>query len=38
MMRVDLTKMLNASTVPSTGHVCNGGTLPTSVATSISLP
>jgi hypothetical protein len=38
MVRVDLTQMLNASTVPVTSNVCNSGTLPSSVETFIPLP
>ena len=38
MVRVDLTDMLNPSTVPTTGDVCNSGTLPASVKTFIPLP
>jgi hypothetical protein len=38
MVRVDLTKMLDGTTVPATGHVCNSGTLPSTVESFISLP
>jgi hypothetical protein len=38
MVRVDLTDMLNPSTVPVTGNVCNSGTLPSSAETFIPLP
>ena len=38
MVRVDLTAMLNPATVPATNDVCNSGTLPSSVESSISLP
>jgi hypothetical protein len=38
MVRVDLTKMLDPSTVPVTGNVCNSGTLPSSAETFIPLP
>jgi hypothetical protein len=38
MVRVDLTQMLNSSTVPVTGNVCNSGTLPSSAETFIPLP
>ena len=34
---VDLTKMLNPSTVPSTGNVCNSTTLPSNVESIIAL-
>jgi RHS repeat-associated protein len=35
---VDLTKMLDQTTVPSSGHVCTGNTLPSTVVRLISLP
>jgi hypothetical protein len=38
MARVDLTAMLNSGTVPATGNVCDSGTLPASVVSSIPLP
>ncbi len=38
MVRVDLTQMLNAADVPSTGDVCNSGTLPSSAESFIPLP
>jgi hypothetical protein len=38
MVRVDLTDMLNPGTVPATGNVCNGGTLPASTESFIPLP
>jgi len=38
MVRVDLTDMLDPSTVPVTGNVCDSGTLPSSAETFIPLP
>ncbi len=38
MVRVDLTQMLDSSTVPVTGNVCNSATLPSSVESFIPLP
>jgi hypothetical protein len=38
MVRVDLTDMLDPSTVPVTGNVCNSGTLPSSAETFFPLP
>lgn len=38
MVAVDLTKMLDGTTVPATGNVCNGGTLPATAETFIALP
>jgi hypothetical protein len=38
MVRVDLTDMLNPSTVPATGNVCTSTTLPSSAETFIPLP
>ncbi|RVU25189.1 hypothetical protein EOT10_13015 [Streptomyces antnestii] len=40
MVAVDLTKMLDGTTVPATGHVCTtpGGTLPATAETFITLP
>ncbi|MCW2936369.1 MAG: uncharacterized protein JWM19_7331, partial [Actinomycetia bacterium] len=38
MVAVNLTAMLNPATVPATGDVCNGGTLPSSVERFIPLP
>lgn len=38
MVRVNLTEMLNPAVVPSPGHICTSGTLPSSVETFIPLP
>lgn len=38
MVAVDLTKMLDGTTVPATGNVCTGGTLPATAETFIALP
>jgi hypothetical protein len=38
IVRVDLTQMLNPATVPATGNVCDGGTLPTGAESFIPLP
>ncbi|MFE2284599.1 hypothetical protein ACFXDJ_10540 [Streptomyces sp. NPDC059443] len=38
MVAVDLTKMLDGTTVPATGNVCTGSTLPATAETFISLP
>lgn len=38
MVAVDLTKMLDGTTVPATGNVCNSGTLPPTAETFIALP
>ncbi|MEV7543959.1 hypothetical protein [Streptomyces sp. NPDC089915] len=38
MVAVDLTRMLDGTTVPATGNVRDGGTLPATVQTFIALP
>jgi hypothetical protein len=38
LARVDLTQMLNTTTVPRTGNACTGGTLPPSVVSFIAVP
>ncbi|MFD8146778.1 hypothetical protein [Streptomyces sp. NPDC059708] len=38
MVAVDLTKMLDGTTVPATGNVCDNGTLPATAQTFIALP
>ncbi|WP_179851977.1 hypothetical protein [Streptomyces sp. Ag109_G2-15] len=38
MVAVDLTKMLDGTTVPATGHVCTSGTLPPTAESFIALP